>query len=93
MKYRIRKKKDKYILQKFEGDKWKSRTLKPSKALWECLCPTKSPPIVSEKTHESIPNKNERFVESSLSELNKEDILPSEEDLEEIKRKLWEWSK
>ncbi len=91
MKYRIRKKGAKYVLERKPIDgKWQGRTLLPTERLWKCMCPDTNNPNVSEGIGKEDPKKGEKFGQELLNESLPTPKNPIDED---TKRKLWEMSK
>ena len=81
MKYRIRKKGDKYMVEKLENNKWIGKTLFPKK-IWDMLVSNNVSSDVSDSTKESNGNRPEKFAQDLLSEHEERDIIKgSEEDL------------
>lgn len=78
--YRYRNKDGKIQVQKFENNKWKSRTLPPPKDTWLWLCPGQ----MSDLSHKNGQFNNQKFVESLLNEHHKSDTNPIEKLLSEV---------
>lgn len=85
--YRIRKKLDKYVVEKQVGDKWEGKTLIPEK-LWNLLVSSKMSEEMSNSTQEAKPEPPQRFAQSSLNALSKKDTKQDLVELtpEDIKR-------
>lgn len=81
MRYRIRKKLNKFVVEKISQDKIESRTLDPRK-VWNLLsCPDTEQADVSLPTKESISNAFEKGAQSSLTEPSEEDISKTLEEI------------
>lgn len=90
MKHRIRKKGNKYTVEKWDGHKWESRTLHPEK-LWKLLAVSQNVSKPNEQKdiiHDVF--YNQKFLQYLLGELPKHDTISKEPTEEDIKKSLEE---
>ena len=96
MRYRIRKKGARYVLERKPIDsKWQSRTLLPTESLWKHLCPDINSQDVSQPIGKEKPEEPQRIAHDLLTEHLKDQDIGTQKDPsdEEIKKSLWEMSK
>lgn len=84
MTYRIRKKGDKYMVEKSEKGKWVGRKLDPKK-IWNLLMSDSERKNVSKTTREMQALEDESFALYPLNEPTEDDIMASLEETDRFK--------